>query len=226
MDSGSQCILCDLPINHDTYKGCSHDCLYCFARARGVINDVAPKNEIGQLEKFIAGQRTKTTSWIDWDIPIHIGGMSDPFQPCERQYRQTYKTLQLLAKTNYPFVISTKGKLVADDEYLEILEKCNCVVQISAVCSKYDKLEKGAPSFDERMEMIRKIAPRVKRVVVRAQPFMHEVLEDVYKNLEVFKNAGAYGVIIEGLKHRRKKAGMVKVGGIIVILTILCWQIF
>ena len=93
------------------------------------------------------------------------------------------------------------------------MEKCNCVVQISAVCNKYDQLEEGAPTFNERMEMIRKIAPRVKRVIVRVQPFMHEVFQDVYKNLDTFKEVGAYGFIVEGIKFKSKRKGLVKVGG-------------
>ena len=58
---------------------------------------------------------------------------------------------------------------VADEEYLQLLEKCNCVVQISLVCSDFDKIEKGCPTFEERLDIIRKISPRVKRVIVRVQ---------------------------------------------------------
>ncbi len=29
-ECGSQVILCDLPVRMDTYKGCSHNCKYCF----------------------------------------------------------------------------------------------------------------------------------------------------------------------------------------------------
>lgn len=209
---GSQCILCDLPVRFDTYKGCSHGCRYCFAQRKNALTSIEPINEIERLRKFIAGNRTKDMSWIDWDIPIHIGGMSDPLQPCEKKYGITKASLELLAETQYPFIISTKGKLVADDEYLDLLSKCNCVVQISAVCSKYDQLEKGAPTFNERMEIIRKIAPRVKRVVVRVQPFMHEVFKDIYNNLETFKEVGAYGFIVEGIKLPNKTKGLVKVG--------------
>ena len=61
--------------------------------------------------------------------------MSDPFQPCEKTMRISYRALQVFAETGYPFVVSTKGKLVADDEYLELIKKCNCAVQISMVCS-------------------------------------------------------------------------------------------
>lgn len=141
-----------------------------------------------------------------------LGGVSDPFQPCEKIYRMSYNALRVFAETKYPFIVSTKGKLIAEPEYLELIKRCNCVVQISLVCDKYDKLEIGAPTFKERLEVIRKVAPNVKRLIVRIQPYMCEVYEDVYKNLEKFKDAGAYGVIVEGMKFTTKKAGLVKVG--------------
>lgn len=139
--------------------------------------------------------------------------MSDPFQPCERYYRMSYNALRVFAETKYPFVVSTKGRIIAEPEYLELLKKCNCVVQISMVCSSYDKLEEGAPSFEERLEIARKVAPNVKRLIVRIQPYMHEVYGEVYENLEKFKAAGAYGVIVEGMKFASKRPGLVKVAG-------------
>lgn len=42
---------------------------------------------------------------------------------------------------------------------------------------------------------------------------MHEVFDDVFNNLQKFKDAGAYGVIIEGMKFRKAKKGMIKIGG-------------
>lgn len=84
---------------------------------------------------------------------------------------------------------------------------------MSAVCSEYDKLETGAPSFSERLEVIQKIAPCVKRLIVRIQPYMHEVMRAVLDNLEKFRDLGAYGVIIEGMKFFTFKNGLVKVGG-------------
>jgi DNA repair photolyase len=195
------------------YKGCSHGCKYCFAEKFQDISKIEVDETARSLKSFIDGKRDKATNWCDWNIPLHIGGLSDPFQPVERKFRITYECLKVLEETQYPFIISTKGRLVADEEYLSLLEKCNGVVQISLVCSEYDKIEKGCPPFEERLEIIRKISPRVKRVIVRVQPYMHEVFQSVFDNLAKFKDAGAYGVIIEGMKFPKKIDGMVKVGG-------------
>lgn len=212
---GTQCWLCDMPIRFDTYKGCTHGCKYCFVQRNGKydISKVQKGEGVKALMSWIQGKRTSETNWCDWNIPLHWGGVSDPFQPCERYYRMSYNALRVFAETKYPFVVSTKGRIIEEPEYLELLRKCNCVVQISMVCSSYDKLEEGAPSFEERLEIARKVAPNVKRLIVRIQPYMHEVYGEVYENLEKFKAAGAYGVIVEGMKFASKRPGLVKVAG-------------
>lgn len=211
--SGSQCVLCDLPIRFDTYIGCSHACRYCFANVERDLTDIQTGEGAKALIDFIKGNRKLEAKFVDWNIPLHWGGLSDPFQPCEKVHRRSYQALKIFKETQYPFVVSTKGKLVADDDYIELLKECNCVVQISMVCSKYDKIEKGCPTFEERLQILEKVSKNVKRTIVRVQPYMHEVYKDVYNNLERFKKAGAYGVIIEGMKFKKKKNGLVKVAG-------------
>ena len=211
---GSQCILCDLPIRFDNYKGCSHGCRYCFTQRKNKnLNKVKLYEGVKALSNFINGKRNQETNWCDWKIPIHWGGLSDPLQPIESKFGSTFECLKILAKSQYPFVISTKGKLLGEEKYISLLEKCSSVVQVSLVCNKYDKIEKGAPTFDERLKIIEKISPRVKRVIVRIQPYMCEVFDDVFKNLFSFKKAGAYGVIVEGMKFQKRKQGLIKVGG-------------
>lgn len=212
-DCGSQCWLCDLPVHFDTYTGCTHDCKYCFARKQRDIGKVGFNESPKQLLDFINGKRTRDVTWCDWDIPIHIGGLSDPFQPCEKTFRRTYDCLQILADTQYPVVISTKGKLCCEPDYLELLSKCNVCMQVSIVCASFDKLEKGAPPFEERLEMVRKLAESVPRVNVRVQPYMHEVFREVLENIPRFAEAGAFGAVFEGMKYQKKKPGLVKCGG-------------
>lgn len=212
-ECGSQCILCDLPIRFDTYEGCSHNCNYCFARRKTKLEEIKKHEGPKSLENFVKGQRNLETTWCDWKIPIHWGGLSDPFQPCEKKIRNSYQCLKIFAETQYPFVVSTKGYLIADPEYLGLLSKCNCVVQISMACSSYDELEKGTPTFEERLAIVKKISPHVKRVNIRIQPYLHECFSEIRDNIKRMAAAGAYGIIVEGMKFQEKKPGLVKVGG-------------
>ena len=118
------------------------------------------------LRRWITGARSQEFMWCDWDIPLHWGGMSDPFQPVEKKERRSLEALKVLAETKYPFVVSTKNALIADEPYLELIKQSNCVVQFSAVCPKYDKMERGASPYAQRMEAAKKIAPH-KRVIIR-----------------------------------------------------------
>ena len=210
---GSQIILCNLPVRFDTYRGCSHGCRYCFAQKKNDISHIERDESVDGLRSFIEGKRGNETEWCDWNIPIHWGGMSDPFQPVEKQIRASYECLKLLAETKYPFVVSTKGRLIADPEYLDLLAQCNCVLQISMVCSKYDRLERGTPSYEERLSILKTVSARVQRTIVRVQPYMPEVFHDVMKNIPRIAEAGAYGVIVEGMKFFKAKPGMTKIGG-------------
>lgn len=209
---GSQTILCDLPIRFDTYHGCSHFCRYCFSQHKIDLKDIGIFETHKSLLSFINGRRERETAWCDWDIPLHWGGVSDPFQPIEKKYRVSYKCLEVFAKTKYPFVVSTKGKLIADDEYLNLLKDCNCVIQISVVSPKLNPIEKGAPDYFERLQMINKLSTIGKRINVRIQPYLTDVKDDVLKAMHVFKELGVHGVIVEGMKYKRSVPGFVKIG--------------
>lgn len=210
---GSQCCICDLPIRFDNYVGCSHACEYCFVKRKNTLSDIQDGESVGSLLKFIQGERTKATNWCDWDIPIHWGGMSDPFQPVERHRRTSLKALKVFAETQYPFVVSSKGKILGEQEYLDVIKDCNGVVQISLVCESYDPLERGCPPFAERLKIAERVAKVAKRLIIRIQPYMREIFDEVYGNLEKFAEAGAYGVIVEGMKFLSNKKGLVKIGG-------------
>ncbi|MBD5159438.1 MAG: radical SAM protein [Ruminococcus sp.] len=210
--SGSQCWLCDLPVRYDTYEGCTHDCKYCFVRRKNSL-EVRKGESVESLKRFISGERNKLTSFCDWNIPLHWGGMSDPFQPCEKEYGRSLEALKVFVETGYPVVISTKGKLCIEEPYLSLIGQADCVMQISMICRKYDVLEKGASTFAERLRMLEKLSGKAKRVIVRCQPYVHDVFGDVYENIPKFARSGAYGVIFEGMKFAKRKEGLVKRGG-------------
>ncbi|MBN1126933.1 MAG: hypothetical protein JXA82_18165 [Sedimentisphaerales bacterium] len=203
---GSQVILCDIPVRFDTYKGCSHACRYCFAARKQNLADIGPNEGIKALSDFIKGRRTVETNWCDWNIPLHWGGLSDPFQPIEAKVRLSFKALELFAQTQYPFVFSTKGRLVGEPEYLDLIGQCNCAGQISLLTEQAEQFEPGAPSFKERLHIAERLAPKVKRLIIRAQPYMPQYKEQIIKQLGGYKSIGVYGIILEGLKHPKCKA--------------------
>lgn len=210
---GSQIILCDLPVRFDTYYGCAHGCEYCFVRRKRGIGQVKASEGEKALIAFIRGQRTSETKWCDWKIPLHWGGVSDPFQPIERKKRVSLLCLSVFAKTDYPFAFSTKATLIAEEPYLSLLRRCNVVGQVSMVSPKYDVVEPGAPPFSERLAMLEKLAQACKRLIIRVSPYSVGLADEVTKWLPIYQSAGVYGISIEGMKRGTKRPGWVKVGG-------------
>lgn len=210
---GTQIIFCELPIRFDTYSGCSHACEYCFANRKRDISQIEKDEGPQSLLNFINGKRDFNTNWCDFKIPLHWGGMSDPFQPIEKQVKNSLRCLEILAKTKYPFVVSTKGILPMQEPYYSLFKECNCVFQVSLTCKDIiDRFEKGAPGIDKRLEMIEKMSKIVKRVIVRCQPYMVEYHRQIVETVPLIAKAGAYAITYEALKLTKKRKGMEKNG--------------
>ena len=101
------------------YRGCAHGCAYCYAR---------PTHEyLG----FSAGLDFETRIMVKEDAPellaaelarprwrpqpLALSGVTDPYQPVERQLRITRRCLEVLAEFRNPVIVVTKNRLVARD---------------------------------------------------------------------------------------------------------------
>ena len=224
----SNVLICDMPLRFDTYKGCSHACEYCFVKFKTDISKIQNDESAKTLLNFINKRRNGEVieKIFDYDIPLHWGGVSDPFQPIELERRNSYECLKVFAATKYPFVISTKNAIVARPEYIELLKQCNCAVQFSAIGSSYDDFEKGASAFNERIEAMKKISDIGIRVIVRAQPMLPKMEKELIDNLKLFKEAGVHGLIIEFMKYKYAAKGTKKVRGDNVFLIEVIKPIF
>lgn len=101
--SGSQIILCDVPIRFDTYTGCSHACSYCFVKREKNIADIGLGESPSVLLNFIKGKRDRTTNWCDWDIPLHWGGHERPF-PTRRENTPSFvRVFEDIQRNAVPF---------------------------------------------------------------------------------------------------------------------------
>lgn len=215
---GLQCINCDYPVHMDTYVGCMHGCKYCYKTARNKsvarkFNDIKPLNSVRSVSDFIGGKRNLETMCFDWNIPLHWGANSDPFQECEKEYKCSLDVLKVFAETKYPFIVSTKNPvLLTEEPYLPLISECECVIQISMACSKYDKLEPGAPAYSERLKAAGILSSRVTRVIARIQPYFVDCLGDILSELPKMANAGIHGIIISDYISPKKQKGMERIG--------------
>ena len=210
---GSQCLTCDYPIHFDTYEGCSHSCKYCFVKNKYSIENIKPLNTTKGLKRFIKGGRNLETKWCDWNIPLHWGANSDPFQSCERVYRKSLECLRIFAETGYPVIISTKNPVMLTEEpYVSLLEKSNVVLQVTMACGKYDKLEPGAPTYEERLKAVGILSGKVKRVIVRLRPYFPDCHDEILREIPRYKEAGVYAISVSGFYSMKKQNGMIRYG--------------
>lgn len=161
----------------DTYGcGCSHDCKYCYAKSllhfRGLWNPQSPAvADVAEIEKKVRKLPRGTV--------VRLGGMTDCFQPVELTERVTYETIKLLNKYGIEYLIVTKSHIVANDEYLQILDKDLAHIQITITttddefCLTYEKA--SPPSL--RIKAIEKLHENGFDVSVRLSPFIPQFVD-------------------------------------------------
>lgn len=210
---GIQCLSCDYPIHFDTYKGCSHACKYCFVKQKYDISNIQPMHTTKSLRNFIEGKRNFETKWCDWAIPLHWGGNSDPFQACELEHKCSLECLEIFAETKYPFIVSTKNPVMLTKEpYLSLISQCRCVLQVSMACSKYDKLEQGSPTYEERLQAVKALSGNVTRVIARVRPYFPDCYKNILAELPRYAEAGIYGISISSFISKKQQKGMQRYG--------------
>ena len=107
-------------------------------------------------------------------VPLHLGGMSDPFQKAEQEFHITYQILDICNRYNYPVIISTKTDFI-NRSYFELLNKDNVAFQ----CSLISVNEKFIRNFEyntaqpfSRINFINNLKKRGYWVSIRIQPLI------------------------------------------------------
>lgn len=101
------------------YRGCSHACVYCFARVTHTYMDmnaghdfeskiVVKVNAPQVLRRELAARRWKGEH-------VAMGTATDPYQRAEGRYRLTREIVRALVDFRNPFSILTKGTLILRD---------------------------------------------------------------------------------------------------------------
>lgn len=195
VDSRKYNTWCRWPNRLDTYGcGCSHDCKYCYAKSllhfRGLWNPQSPAvADVAEIEKKVRKLPRGTV--------VRLGGMTDCFQPVELTERVTYETIKLLNKYGIEYLIVTKSHIVANDEYLQILDKDLAHIQITITttddefCLTYEKA--SPPSL--RIKAIEKLQENGFDVSVRLSPFIPQ-----YVDVEKINAIRCDKILIEFLK--------------------------
>lgn len=168
---------CHYPTRLDTYGcGCGHDCSYCYAR--DMIIRTAGSNEWNPQRPKIADlwrieNRIKRGELKKGDI-VRLGGLTDCFQPIELKYHTTFETIKLLNKYEIGYLIVTKSHIVANDEYMAIMNPQLAHIQITTttfderICTKYEHASLPA----KRVEAIERLQAAGYDTFFRLSPYV------------------------------------------------------
>jgi DNA repair photolyase len=111
----------DVPFEQsiNPYRGCSHGCVYCYARPSHAYMGLSPglDFETRLFYKEDAAQLLETELARPGYVckPITVGANTDPYQPVERHKKVTRSILEVLARSRHPVTIITKSALVLRD---------------------------------------------------------------------------------------------------------------
>lgn len=195
----------------DTYKGCDYGCKYCFANA-DAENFKSSKYEFFKLANLKQVEDTfKKAFETDFTgnnlnvellrhrVPLHCGGMADPFQRKEFEYHQTYKLIEISNKYNYPIIFSTKTDHLPE-EYWEILNPEIHAFQISMIGWSDEFVrtwETNTPLASNRLNFLKELRDKGFWCSIRLQPLID--IKEAVTLLEQAKEYPSY-VTVEHLR--------------------------
>lgn len=145
------------------YRGCSHACIYCFARPTHTYLDmnagkdfeskiVVKVNAPEVLRRQLGAKKWKGEG-------IAMGTNTDPYQRAEGRYKLMPRIIEALSDYRNPFSILTKGTLILRD--LDRLVEAANVTEVATAFSigtldedVWRRSEPGTPHPNARMEAV------------------------------------------------------------------------
>lgn len=171
----------DIPFTYglNPYRGCEHGCIYCYARPTheylGFSSGLDFESRI--MVKYDAPEklRSKFASRGWRPETIVMSGVTDPYQPVERELNITRGCLEVFAETRNPVSIITKNYLVTRDiDLLQELAGYNAVhVTLSVTTLDRDLARVMEPRTSQpyrRLKAIEELAEKRISVGVNVAP--------------------------------------------------------
>jgi DNA repair photolyase len=193
------------------YRGCSHACVYCFARpthaylefadAGAFDSEVIVKVNVGE----VLAKELRRTSW--GRTPVALGTNTDPYQRAEGRYRLMPGVLEALAVSGTPVSILTKGTLLRRD--LPLLTRVAEVVPVDLAMSiaVFDDdlqhaVEPGTPTTQARLATVaaaRDAGLPCGVFLMPVLPYLTDTVEHLDRALAAIKAADASFVLWSAL---------------------------
>ena len=161
------------------YRGCSHGCIYCFARPAHAYMNLSPGLDFESKLFF----KPEASRLLEAELsnpryvaaPIHIGGDTDSYQPAERKLLITRQVIEVLARFQHPFSIITKSALILRDLDLLATMAERDLVRVAVSITTLDRklaraMEPRAATPERRLAAVQALASAGVPVTVMFAP--------------------------------------------------------
>jgi DNA repair photolyase len=183
------------------YRGCSHGCVYCFARPTHAYLGLSPgldfESKLFYKDNAVELLRAELSARNYKAKTIALGINTDGWQPLEKQMEVTRSVLAVLAETRHPISIVTKSALIVRDiDLLQDMARDRLVsVMFSITTLDNDikrTLEPRTASPQARLKALEQLSAAGVPVGVMVAPVIPSLTDHEMEHiLEAAKNAGA-----------------------------------
>lgn len=180
------------------YRGCQHNCAYCY-----VPNILRiPRKEWGNFVNI----KTNIPIILSNELKhkkrgvVGISTVTDPYQPIEKKYKLTRFCLEQLLIHDFPVCIQTKSDLILRDlDIISKFSKAEVMVSIGTLNDGERKIfEPSASSINDRLNALKKCSDEGIRTTVFFGPVYPTIkVEDMEKIVDTFVENGAKEVMVD-----------------------------
>jgi DNA repair photolyase len=165
----------------NSYRGCEHGCVYCFARPTHAYLGLSPGLDFEtrlfakpEAPRLLAAELAKPGYR---PAVLGLGTNTDPYQPVERRFAITRGILEVLAAYDHPVTIVTKSALVLRDADILAGMAKKGLASVTLSVTTLDRelarnLEPRAATPPRRLETIRRLSQAGIPVGVLAAPMI------------------------------------------------------
>jgi DNA repair photolyase len=195
----------DIPFRFsiNPYRGCEHGCAYCYARPThetlGMNAGIDFETKV-LVKHDAAALLRKELNHSRWQpAPIMMSGVTDCYQPAERQFKLTRSILEVLLEARQPVCIITKNALILRDLDLLVPLAERNLVSVALSVTTLDaelarKLEPRTATPAARLRAIRELATAGVPVRAMLAPLIPGLTDnETPAILAAIKDAGARG---------------------------------
>ena len=193
------------------YRGCSHACVYCFARPTHSYLEFDAGLDFDQqiiVKVNVAEVLQREVAKPSWQRQtVALGTNTDPYQRAEGRYALMPSIISALADSGTPFSILTKGSLMRRD--LDLIAEASTRVPVSLAMSiaVYDdelqqSIEPGTPSTKARLATVTAVREKgldCQVFLMPILPLLTDTTEHLDHALQLAAEAGASGVVYSAL---------------------------